>query len=55
VITKERFHLLERLAERIADEVRHDERLEEVTITVRKLRPPVAVDLASAAVTITRP
>lgn len=55
VITKERFHLLERLAERIADEVRHDKRVEEVTITVRKLRPPVAVDLASAAVTITRP
>ena len=55
VITKERFRLLERLAERIADEVRHDERVEEATVTVRKLRPPVAVDLASAAVTITRP
>jgi dihydroneopterin aldolase len=55
VITKERFQLLERLAERIADEVRRDERVEEATVTVRKLRPPVAVDLASAAVTITRP
>jgi dihydroneopterin aldolase len=55
VVTKERFQLLERLAERIADEVRQDERVEAVTITVRKLRPPVAVDLASAAVTITRP
>jgi 7,8-dihydroneopterin aldolase/epimerase/oxygenase len=55
VITKERFQLLERLAERIADEVRQDERVEEATVTVRKLRPPVAVDLASAAVTITRP
>jgi 7,8-dihydroneopterin aldolase/epimerase/oxygenase len=55
VITKERFQLLERLAERIADEVRDDDRVEEATVTVRKLRPPVAVDLASAAVTITRP
>ena len=55
IVTKERFHLLERLAERIADEVRADERVQRVTVTVRKLRPPVAVDLASAAVTITRP
>ena len=55
VVAGERFTLLERLAERIADEVRQDERVEEATVTVRKLRPPVAVDLASAAVTITRP
>ena len=55
VVTKERFQLLERLAERIADEVRQDERVEAATVTVRKLRPPVAVDLGSAAVTITRP
>jgi dihydroneopterin aldolase len=55
VITKERFHLLERLAERIAEEVRSDARVTSVRVTVRKLRPPVAVDLASAAVTITRP
>ena len=55
IVTKERFHLLERLAERIAEEVRSDGRVAAVTVTVRKLRPPVAVDLASAAVTITRP
>jgi dihydroneopterin aldolase len=55
VVTEERFHLLERLAERIAEEVRADGRVTAVTVTVRKLRPPVAVDLASAAVTITRP
>ena len=55
VITKERFQLLERLAERIADEIRVDRRVESATVTVRKLRPPVAVDLSSAAVTITRP
>jgi dihydroneopterin aldolase len=55
VITREQFQLLERLAERIADEVRHDPRVESATVTVRKLRPPVPVDLATAAVTITRP
>jgi dihydroneopterin aldolase len=55
VVTEERFHLLERLAERIAEEVRSDARVTSVTVTVRKLRPPVAVDLASAAVTIKRP
>jgi 7,8-dihydroneopterin aldolase/epimerase/oxygenase len=55
VVTGERFHLLERLAERIAEEVGADPRVKSVTVTVRKLRPPVAVDLASAAVTITRP
>jgi dihydroneopterin aldolase len=54
VVTHERFHLLERLAERIAEELRADPRVQGVTVTVRKLRPPVAVDLASAAVTITR-
>jgi dihydroneopterin aldolase len=55
VVTNQRFQLLERLAERIAEVVREDERIESVTVTVRKLRPPVAVDLTSAAVTITRP
>ena len=55
VVTRERFQLLERLAERIADEIRVDRRVESATVTVRKLRPPVAVDLSSAAVTITRP
>ena len=55
VVTEERFQLLERLAESIADQIRADERVESVTVTVRKLRPPVAVDLTSAAVTITRP
>jgi dihydroneopterin aldolase len=55
VVTRERFQLLERLAERIADEVRSDPRVDEVEVTVRKLRPPVAVDLSSVAVTVTRP
>ena len=55
VVTTERFSLLERLAERIAEEVRSDARVQSVTVTVRKLRPPVPVDLSSAAVRITRP
>jgi dihydroneopterin aldolase len=56
VVTGERHALLERLAERIAEEVRRaDPRVVSVTVAVRKLRPPVAVDLASAGVRITRP
>jgi dihydroneopterin aldolase len=55
VVTTERFALLERLATRIADEVCGDTRVLSVTVTVRKLRPPVPVDLTSAAVRITRP
>ena len=55
-MTAERHRLLERLATRIADDVLAlDDRLTSVTVTVRKLRPPVPVDLASAGVTITRP
>jgi dihydroneopterin aldolase len=55
IIGGERHALLERIAERIAETARTDERVQSVTVTVRKLRPPVPVDLASAAVTITRP
>ena len=54
VATTERFTLLERLAQRIADEVGFDPRVESVTVAVRKLRPPVPVDLATAGVRITR-
>ena len=55
VVTAEHHQLLERLAQRIAEEVLADERVMAVTVAIRKLRPPVPVDLASAAVTITRP
>jgi dihydroneopterin aldolase len=55
VVTGEHFALLERLAERIAEVVLGDGRVTSVTVTVRKLRPPVPVDLATAGVTITRP
>jgi len=55
VVGGERHRLLERLATRIAGDVLAvDPRITEVTVTVRKLRPPVPLDLAWAGVTITR-
>jgi len=49
--------LMEHLAQRIATSVRAlaGPAVTSVTVTVRKLRPPVPVDLSSAAVRITRP
>jgi dihydroneopterin aldolase len=56
VVAEERHKLLERLATRIADDVLAlDPRITAITVSVRKLRPPVPVDLASAGVTIRRP
>ena len=60
--TQQHHDLLERLAQVVADAAlavgRSDESpgalVDEVTVTVRKLRPPVAHDLASAGVQITR-
>ncbi len=47
--------LLEHLAERLAAAVLDgDERVEAVTVAVRKLRPPVPHDLASAGVRVHR-
>jgi dihydroneopterin aldolase len=54
IVTGERHALLERLAERIADAALDNARVTAVTVTVRKLRPPVPVDLASAGVRIQR-
>lgn len=55
IVGEERHRLLERLATRIADDVLNvDPLITSVTVTVRKLRPPVPVDLASAAVRVTR-
>ncbi len=49
------FDLLEALAGAVARSVlARDDRLEEVVVTVRKLRPPVPHHLASAGVTIRR-
>ena len=54
IIGGEPAQLLERLASRIAEGVLEDERVASVTVTVRKLRPPVPVDLHHAAVRLTR-
>ena len=54
IITTERFALLERLAERITEVSLADERVDEVTVSVRKLRPPVPQQLATSGVRITR-
>jgi 7,8-dihydroneopterin aldolase/epimerase/oxygenase len=59
VVFKRSFRLLEALAETVAgvilDEKRVEwARIEWVSVSVRKLRPPVPFDLASAGVRITR-
>lgn len=55
VVESEQHHLLERLATRIAEVCRADERVDAVTVTVRKLQPPVRALLEHVSVTITRP
>jgi 7,8-dihydroneopterin aldolase/epimerase/oxygenase len=55
VVSGERHALLERLAARIAERVLDDRRVTSVTVTLRKLRPPVPIDLASAGVRVVRP
>lgn len=47
-------HLLEHLAATIATELLADPKVDRVTITVRKLRPPVPQILATSGVRITR-
>jgi dihydroneopterin aldolase len=54
VITTERFTLLERLAARLAEVVLADPRALAVTVTVRKLRPPVPQHLETSGVSIRR-
>lgn len=53
VVRSERYHLLERLATRIGEVCRADERVTAVTVTVRKLHPPVGAMLDHVAVRIT--
>jgi len=56
IVADEHHQLLERLAQRIAEvTLAIDARIGSVTVTVRKLRPPVPADMGSAAVRITRP
>jgi len=54
VVETQRFALMETMAARVAEVLLADARALAVTVTVRKLRPPVAADLASAGVTIRR-
>lgn len=54
VVTDERWRLLERMAQRVAEQLLAvDRRIVGVTVTVRKLRPPVPVDLSSAGIRLT--
>lgn len=55
VVSGERHALLERLAERIAETVLGDQRVTSVTVTLRKVRPPVPVDVGSVGVRVVRP
>ncbi|HLI15202.1 MAG TPA: dihydroneopterin aldolase [Acidimicrobiales bacterium] len=54
VVERTRFHLLEALAEAVAGALLADGRVGAVTVALRKLRPPLAADLASVGVRITR-
>ena len=54
VITTEKFLLVERLAERIAELILSDDRVLAVTVGVRKVRPPVAQILHTSGVRIRR-
>lgn len=54
VVKSEQYHLLERLASRIAEVCRSDPRVTGVTVTVRKLHPPVRAMVDHVAVRVER-
>jgi dihydroneopterin aldolase len=54
VIETEQHQLIERVAQRIAEDLLVLDRVEAVRVTVRKLRPPLPHDADTAAVTILR-
>jgi dihydroneopterin aldolase len=54
VVRSERYHLLERLATRIAEVCRGDPRVVAISVTVRKLHPPVRAMIDHVAVRIER-
>jgi 7,8-dihydroneopterin aldolase/epimerase/oxygenase len=54
LVASERFELLETLAEAIARRALLAERVEAVTVSLRKLRPPIAADVDTVGVRITR-
>lgn len=54
IVREESYQLLERLATRIAEECRRDARVAAVTVTVRKLAPPMDLTLDHVGVRIER-
>jgi len=54
VITGPPYFLLESLAGAVAQRVLEDPRVDAVTVTVRKLRPPLAFEVASTGVRVHR-
>jgi dihydroneopterin aldolase len=54
VVRTERHLLLERVAQRVADELLALDRVDGVSVTIRKVRPPLPQDVTTSAVTITR-
>ncbi|MGD0873468.1 MAG: dihydroneopterin aldolase [Acidimicrobiales bacterium] len=54
IVSLRQFRLLEALAGAIATGILEIPEVQAVTVTVRKLRPPVAADLASAGVRLRR-
>lgn len=54
VTANESFQLFERMAQRVADEILSDARVVEVTVEVKKLRPPVTQFLNSSGIRVVR-
>lgn len=54
VVRTEQHLLLERVAQRIAEDLLALDRVDGVRVTIRKVRPPLPQDVSTAAVTITR-
>jgi dihydroneopterin aldolase len=54
IVAEHRYRLLEALGEAIAAAILEAPAVEAVTVSVRKLRPPVAADMASAGVRLRR-
>lgn len=55
IIREEQYELLERLAERISDELLSHALVQRVEVAIRKLRPPIPVDVETIGVKIVRP
>lgn len=54
ILHEERFLLLERMATRVAEVTLENERVQAVTVSARKLRPPVAQHIDTTGVRIRR-